>query len=655
MLRRKLYLLFAFFAAAFAYCASYDTPAADLMRDGQKEFLNTAEGTKYVGIETCKSCHAGKHATFVHTGMGLSFAPATRSKSAATFDAHSLVYDKPNDLYYFPFWRDSALYIREFRLQGGDTVHRREEKVAYIIGSGQHTNSHLLNINGYVYQAPITFYTQEKKWDLAPGFEGGRSSRFSRIITNECLTCHNHYPTPVVGAENKFAAMPAGIECERCHGAGELHVKAMLAGKTVDTTKAADYTIVNPRRLRPDLQLDLCQRCHLQGVAVLNDGRSWYDFRPAMPLRNVMSVFLPRYTNSSKHFIMASQADRMRLSPCYTKGGMTCITCHNPHVTVRDLGSEYFNAKCLACHKTKPREAICSAPTPDRQKVGDNCVSCHLPKRGSIDIPHVRISDHNVCRATATTDGGKGGNYVANTEKEAAAQFLGLQCLTENHAAPLTMAKGYLALYDKFVPDRIMLDSARAYLAIAEAKGVPLKARFATLAHLAFTNNDYPALVALAHSTQPDAVADAWTAYRLGEGLYQTKAYAEALPFLERAVVLLPYYLDFRNKLGGCYLALGKRLEARREMQASLKENPRQPTVLSNLGYLAMLEQQTNAAVQFYNRALALDPDYEQALLNRTAVYLKAGNKTAAKTDLLHLLQHHPDNAQARELLRTMM
>jgi hypothetical protein len=52
-------------------------------------------------------------------------------------------------------------------LAGKDTVHQRFEKVSYIVGSGQHTNSHIININGYLHQAPITFYTQKGKWDLS--------------------------------------------------------------------------------------------------------------------------------------------------------------------------------------------------------------------------------------------------------------------------------------------------------------------------------------------------------------------------------------------------------------------------------------------------------------------------------------------------------
>ena len=130
--------------------------------------------------------------------------------------------------------------------------------------------------------------------------------------------------------------MPRGIECERCHGPGSLHVKEKLKGIKVDTSKYADYSITNPRHLPRDLQMDICQRCHLQGVAVLNEGKNFFDFRPGMQLSDVMQVFLPRFSNSHEKFIMASQADRLRLSPCYLKSEeLSCISCHNPHHSVK--------------------------------------------------------------------------------------------------------------------------------------------------------------------------------------------------------------------------------------------------------------------------------------------------------------------------------
>ena len=165
----------------------------------------------------------------------------------------------------------------------------------------------------------MTFYTQKGKWDLPPGFENGMNTRFSRKIGLECMSCHNGYPQMIQGSENKYSYLPQGIDCERCHGPGETHVKVRSSSSPVDTSREIDYTIVNPSKLPADLQFDVCQRCHLQGNAVLKTGKSFFDFKPGMKLSDFISVFLPKYKNADDEFIMASHADRLKQSACFVK------------------------------------------------------------------------------------------------------------------------------------------------------------------------------------------------------------------------------------------------------------------------------------------------------------------------------------------------
>ena len=467
---RIIYLLL-FVAASLILFCTRELP--DVQKN--QTYLNLDPSVKYVGMQTCRSCHDDIHATFIHTGMGRSFDKATREKSGATYNEHSIVYDETSDFYYRPFFRNDSMFISEFRLQNGDTVHQRVEHISYIVGSGQHTNSHILDINGYIYQAPITFYTQEGRWDMAPGFsgEGGFNERFGRLLNSECITCHNHLPKLVEGGINKFEEMPRGIECERCHGPGALHAKEKLAGNLVDTATQVDYTIVNPSTLPRDLQMDLCQRCHLQGIAVLEEGKTFYDFKPGMPLKEVMNVFLPRYTNSHEKFIMASQADRLRLSDCYLNSDMTCITCHNPHKSVQITGRDHFNEKCEQCHQ----QQVCSLPLAEREAENNDCSGCHMPPSGSIDIPHVRITDHYISKGNTKIRK----EVEENTDDEVG--FLGLQILTKDKASPLEMAKGYLAMYDKYVEAPIMLDSAGYYL---QKSTLPEEKKLTTSIHYFF-------------------------------------------------------------------------------------------------------------------------------------------------------------------------
>ncbi len=592
---------------------------------------------QYVGMAVCASCHQEERATFIHTGMGRSFDRASLQKTAAKFDAHAVVYDSILNFYYFPFFKDSALYVLEYRLERGDTVHQRLEKISYIIGSGQHTNSHILDINGYAYQAPVTFYTQEERWDLAPGFRVN-NSRFGRILTDECITCHNNYPQMQPGSINKFAEMPTGIECERCHGPGQLHVERMLKGMTVDTAKKADYSIVNPKRLSRDLQMDLCQRCHLQGVAVLNEGKTFFDFKPGMPLSEVMNVFLPRYTDTHERFIMASQADRLRMSECFQHSeDISCITCHHPHRSVEITPISQYNNACKKCHSQSP-QTLCTAPSADRLAEGDNCSKCHLPKSGSTDIPHVRITDHRIA--------------VPRSKAEVSAEapaFLGIRIMTKENPTPLEMAEGYLATHDKYIQAPVMLDSAAYYLERSQAA---FDKKFPALIHLLFLREDYEGIIKNTSKYQSVEMPDGWTAYRIGEAFFKKNDFQTALGYYEQAAGFLPFHLDFLEKKGAVLANLQQLDEAQKVLSKVLSENPRRPVALNNLGFVNALKGNLSEAQELYDQAISLDPDYEQALINKAALSIFLKKEKEATLLLLRVLKINPENEQAKEGLK---
>jgi len=593
-------------------------------------YLNLQDSVQYVGMGTCRSCHDNVYQTFIHTGMGHSFRPASRENSDAVFDGHAVVYDTLHDLFYFPFVKnDTAMYVLEYRIEQGDTTHKRLERIDYIVGSGQHTNSHIIDINGYVYQAPVTWYTQEKRWDLAPGFRNN-NSRFDRWLTAECITCHNHFPKLVEGSMNKFTDMPTGIECERCHGPGEIHVREKLAGNLIDTSKYIDYSIVNPADLPRNLQMDLCQRCHLQGVAVTEPGKSFFDFKPGMKLSETINVFLPRYTDSHEKFIMASQADRLRLSQCFQQAEeMNCLTCHNPHKSVKVTPKEHFNKACKSCHEQKK----CALPVSEREKKEDDCSGCHMPKSGSIDIPHVRITDHfiTVPKQRASKNGG-------------AKAFLGIEILTKENPTPLDMARGYLALYDKYIASPVMLDSALYYLQQADA---PVEELLPVEGHYYFIKQDWDQLASLADSYEEAQPTDGWTAYRIGEAYSQKGEYAMALSFFEKALEDLPLHLDFLEKKGSSLVSLQRYGEAKDVFRQVLAENPERPVALCNLGLALVLSGNITEGLERYDQAISLNPDYLQAMVNKAAVLIFLKKKPEAKRLLERVLELDPDNQQA--------
>ena len=639
MAKRLVYLLFSILALVLIFCTR-DLPDK---AESAGVYKNLEPDVHYVGMQTCQSCHANVHATFIHTGMGRSFDKATMEKTDATFSNHAVVYDEASNMHYKPFFRDSQMYILEYRLEGQDTVHQRLEEIDYIVGSGQHTNSHIVDFNGYLYQAPVTYYTQEGRWDMAPGFRGD-NIRFSRLLSAECITCHNHLPEQVPGSMNKYAKMPTGIECERCHGPGEVHVKEKLEGNIIDTAQFIDYSIVNPGDLSRELQMDLCQRCHLQGIAVLREGKSFYDFKPGMPLRDVVNVFLPRYSDSHEKFIMASQADRLRLSACYINSEMTCITCHNPHKSIEVTSRDQYNNACQNCHDD-PDEAQCTLSSAERLSAGNDCSGCHMPSSGSIDIPHVNITDHFIST----------GNTQLSAEEtqstEAKAAFLGLEILTKDKGTALEMARGYLAMYDKYVQSLMVLDSTLAYL---QRSGAPVSEKFPVEVHYLFAREDYAGILEHSANTTASDVEDAWTAYRIGEAFYQAGDFQKAVRFYQRADKIMPYHLDFKEKLGATLVQLRRLEEAAATLEWVLRENPKRPGALSNLGFAKVLQGQVKVAERYYDQAIALDPDYVQAMLNKAAVRLLNKDYEAVRELLNRVLRLEPEHPQALAILQQL-
>jgi hypothetical protein len=596
---------------------------------------------KYVGMDVCRGCHPGIYETFMQTGMGQSFGLATREKSAADFTpAHAVVYDAALDYYYKPFWNLDTFFIMEYRLAGRDTVHKLVQKVDYVVGSGQHTNSHIFNTNGYLYQAPITFYTQKHRWDLAPGFEKGASSRFRRTIQIECMSCHNAYPDFVNNSENKYYKVQTGIDCERCHGPGSLHVTARQNSKPVDTSLGPDYTIVNPRRLPTDLQNNVCQRCHLQGIAVLNDGKNFFDFRPGMKLSEVMNVFMPDYEGARDKMIMASHVERMKKSECYVQSGkLSCITCHKPHVSVKFTPrSQYLNA-CASCHGSKPGQHSCTGDMKQRQAVQDDCVTCHMPRNGSIDIPHVAVTDHFIRRKP-----------MADTTLKKITAFLGMKCYNNDNPDAITKARGFMEFYERYAPSEGLLDSALLYINSARAEEVSKKQNRDYI-RVYYLKKDYAAVKLIADKMAPASIADAWTAYRVGEAYFQLDAADVALGWYKRATEIWKFSMDFESKYGICLLALNKMAEAKSVFEFIIKEDPGHVSAHTNLGYIYMQSGNNVMAYDLLSKAYNLDPDYEQNLINLAVWHYTNNQFDKAKARLEHLLKKHPENERARAML----
>ncbi len=201
--------------------------------------------------------------------------------------------------------------------------------------------------------------------------------------------------------EGKYARVPNGIGCERCHGPGALHVEERL--EVPEPASEIDDSIVNPAHLPIDLRLDVCQQCHLHTtVSMLREGEGPFGYRPSHSLASHVSLFALQKDGSDEQIDVISHADRMRQSACFlttsgTAAPLECTTCHDPHAGFRDLGPGYFNESCIGCHAVEALQSRLSNPDAvSSHEANSNCIDCHMPKVEAEDAPHASFTDHKI-------------------------------------------------------------------------------------------------------------------------------------------------------------------------------------------------------------------------------------------------------------------
>jgi hypothetical protein len=361
-------------------------------------YRNTQPGVAYVGDEACALCHVQQAQTYRHHPMGRSAAPVTAGGGPEVYapSAHD------------PF--ESRGFRYEAELRGMEMLHREtrrdpegklvaavEEKVAFVIGSGVRGRSYVIDHDGYLYQSPLSWFSQKKVWDLSPGFDKG-GYHYTRPIEPGCLFCHTNRARAVPDTLNRFQTpLVEGytIGCERCHGPGALHVAQRQRGEPV---AGVDDTIVNPRHLAPALREAVCEQCHLEGeMRVLRAGRELFDYRPGLPLHSFWAVFVrpPQFTENQR---IVSHVEQMHASRCFqaSAGRMGCISCHDPHERpASEKAVAFFRGRCLECHQ----EAACGLDVAERRVAnGDNCAGCHMTRVQPLDVAHTAITDHRILR-----------------------------------------------------------------------------------------------------------------------------------------------------------------------------------------------------------------------------------------------------------------
>src|SRR5262245_20553746 len=118
-------------------------------------FRNTGAEARYVGSESCRSCHQRRTESFRQTGMGSSTAEVDPAK-----EPPDAVFDHPRSKSRFQITRkDGKLWHRELLLTTGSAdVVLAEYPLKYVVGSGIHARTYLVEADGFLMESPVTWY-----------------------------------------------------------------------------------------------------------------------------------------------------------------------------------------------------------------------------------------------------------------------------------------------------------------------------------------------------------------------------------------------------------------------------------------------------------------------------------------------------------------
>jgi predicted CXXCH cytochrome family protein len=362
------FIFFLFSQNILISCNSYTSDFVPI-----KSIVKHQNGMNYIGMDACLKCHpqiVSSHLQTSHykTSKLIEFNDVDFSgKNSINFaNGDSIKFTYKEGVFYQEGYRN---YI---------SVPYYKKRMDVVLGSGNKGKSFLNWDDNSLFQLQGSFLENPSLWVNSPGYPSSLSQM--RPIFPVCLECHVTYaePPPPMSKNqnNRFSKKNIiyGIDCQRCHGAVENHVKHHQENR-MDTI--GKY-VLSYAKFTQSQRISMCALCH-SGIGGKNETKP-FSFQPGDSLKNLINK--KNSFNSSKAIdidVHANQVGLLIASKCFQETeNMDCMTCHNPHKQERGVGIK-FNAICISCHQNVKHSEQTSNNTISLSK----CITCHMPLKNS--------------------------------------------------------------------------------------------------------------------------------------------------------------------------------------------------------------------------------------------------------------------------------
>ena len=335
--------------------------------------IRTASRHDFLGDAACQECHREIVNTYARTAHHLTSQLPNKDSILGEFaNGENILQTGDSDLHFRMDAKENGFYETAVFWQPPQQK-TRTERIDIVTGSGIKGQTYLYWKGDQLFQLPVSYWTDLKRWITSPGYTEGVAN-FDRPIVPRCLECHATYfeSIPSEKAENfyKKTGFVLGISCERCHGPGRAHAEHERAQPA--TASSGAPSIVNPVNLPRDRQIEVCAQCHGGiGQSIV----AAFSYVPGQQLENY--VRLPRPDAEDRVDVHGNQVALTQRSRCYQNSQMTCATCHEVHAPERAAAS--YSEKCLQCHQDRD----CGEFLKLGAKIRENCIDCHMPLQNS--------------------------------------------------------------------------------------------------------------------------------------------------------------------------------------------------------------------------------------------------------------------------------
>ena len=552
----------------------------------------------YVGPLACAECHKDRVAECMPTSHFRTCRPPDMSSLPRGFLPENASFKRSNDPVEFETLKRGNELVQATIEPFANGKRRIESSIDLIYGANPISDEVYLSWrpDDSMWELPIAWVYATDCWG-ASGFDRDAVGDRARQLTVRCFECHNTWFQHLPGTANVYRRqdMIMGVTCERCHGPGHEHVSYHQE----HPAKRQSHGILFPGGLPRERLIEVCTQCH--GNAIRHKGPA-LSYRPGEELEKHNRTVEPPFTEDDH---VANQIGNLRKSKCFQKSEMTCITCHDPHLTGSPIGSQ-FQDSCLHCHS----DNACSEQPRLPVGVRDQCVACHMRKYVKVNVNFDLADD----------------SYVPPIRRSQ--HFISIDPVATHEVLLEYLSKSDVAA--KAVQDH--KDWLVDHWAIEAKKAEGQQRSMASIAALRESLRIDPGNATTRAEVR--RMADIQTQFdsllARGKRLMAENQDGQAIETFLRLLQLRPSLAEAHGRLGTLYAKTGNLERARESLRRSIALDPDDQYGHSMLGRLAMVSGDLETAIKNYRDADEIEPYNSKIHLFWGQVLIKAGRPLEA-------------------------